>query len=249
MNFKDNFSRHAEIYARYRPQYPAQLFEFLSSLTSKRELAWDCGTGNGQCALGIAGFYDTVFASDPSEKQIQHAILSPKVKYKIERAEQTSLGDNSVDLITIAQALHWLNTEEFFNEAKRVLKKDGVIAVISYVNPVVSKEVDELTDQFHDQALKGYWLPENKLVFEKYRSIPFPFIPIKAPEFTIERPLEFSGFIGHLRTWSAVQRFIDNNKTNPLAWYEQKLKQYWKSGEIKNVSWKLDLKIGRNITG
>ncbi|MEK7716601.1 MAG: SAM-dependent methyltransferase, partial [Pseudomonadota bacterium] len=70
MTFKDHFSQHAGDYARYRPDYPEALFAFLTKSVTQHELAWDCGTGNGQAALGLAGHFDRVIATDPSQTQI-----------------------------------------------------------------------------------------------------------------------------------------------------------------------------------
>ena len=53
MSFQDHFSKQASLYARYRPQYPAALFEYLASVAPEREAAWDCGTGNGQCLVCV----------------------------------------------------------------------------------------------------------------------------------------------------------------------------------------------------
>src|SRR5437879_2833438 len=106
---KDNFSKRSHLYARFRPTYPRQLFEFLISLVPERQAAWDCGTGNGQVAAVLAGYFDKVYATDISENQIKHAVEKPNVVYKIEAAEQTSFPDELFDLITVAQAVHWFD--------------------------------------------------------------------------------------------------------------------------------------------
>jgi SAM-dependent methyltransferase len=247
MTFKDNFSKQADLYAMHRPVYPHSLFAFLNSLTASHELAWDCGTGNGQCAVELGNFYDNVVATDASEKQIQYSLPGKNIIYKVERAEHSSLASGSVDLITIAQALHWLDIAQFFEEAKRVMKDGAVIAVISYVNPVVSKEIDVITDHLHDEVLQGFWQSENQLVMEEYRSIKFPFETMHAPEFKIERKLSSSDFLGHLRTWSAVQRYIDKHHSNPILEIEKQLGRHWEKGETKTVFWKLNLKVGRKV--
>lgn len=84
--FTDLFSQQSDIYAQYRPHYPQQLFDYLASLTSGHELAWDCGTGNGQAAVCLAALYNQVLATDPSEQQLKHATQHPKVLYKIQKS-------------------------------------------------------------------------------------------------------------------------------------------------------------------
>jgi methylase of polypeptide subunit release factors len=73
MTFKDHFSKQAADYAKFRPRYPHEMFEYLGSLAPRRQLAWDCGTGNGQAAVGLATMFDRVIATDASEKQISNA--------------------------------------------------------------------------------------------------------------------------------------------------------------------------------
>lgn len=243
--FKDHFSGHAEIYARHRPVYPFELFTFLRSLTNEHQLAWDCGTGNGQCAVQLTNYYADVFASDPSAEQIRHAIPNEKVQYAVEKAEHSSLKNNSVDLITIAQALHWFDHDRFYTEVNRVLKPGGVIAAIAYINPCVSEEIARLTDHLHDEVLKEYWKPENRIVEARYETLPFPFDLIEVPEFTLEKNLTRNDFLGHLRTWSAVQRYIDRNNINPLTGFESELKNLWNDDERKRTTWPLILKVGR----
>ena len=74
--FKDHFSGHATDYARYRPDYPAALYEFLAKTARRHEVAWDCGTGSGQAALGLAPYFDRVIATPATLELIElHALL------------------------------------------------------------------------------------------------------------------------------------------------------------------------------
>ncbi len=66
MTFDDQFSSQARAYAAHRPRYPAELFADLAALTPDHNLAWDCGTGNGQAAIGLARHYRRIAASDAS---------------------------------------------------------------------------------------------------------------------------------------------------------------------------------------
>ena len=115
--FKDHFSSHADQYARSRPTYPAELFDYLMSLTSLRGLAWDCATGSGQAAVALAGHFAQVVATDASAAQIANAAAHPNVAYLVATAENSGLSNESVDVITVAQALHWFDFSAFFNEA------------------------------------------------------------------------------------------------------------------------------------
>src|SRR5690606_4114436 len=68
--FEDHFSQIAASYAQYRPQYPPTLYAYLAQNAPGRALAWDCATGNGQAALGLAAYFDQVIATDASAEQI-----------------------------------------------------------------------------------------------------------------------------------------------------------------------------------
>ena len=104
--FKDFFSSNSKEYASSRPKYPRSLFEFLVKLVQHRNLAWDCATGNGQAAVVLSEYFEQVIASDASKEQIENAHTRNNIRYEVFPAERTSLANSSVDLITIAQALH-----------------------------------------------------------------------------------------------------------------------------------------------
>ena len=243
-DFKDNFSKQANIYAKYRPHYPPELYSYLSSLTKEHELAWDCGTGNGQAAIGLTEFYKKIIATDPSEQQIQNAVPHSNIKYLVEKAENNSIVSNSVDILTIANALHWFDFDVFYKEANRVLKKNGIIAAWAYGIPFISAEVDKVVAHFHYGILDDYWQPENRLVEKEYTTIPFPFQHIEAPSFFSERTMNLVDFIGYLNTWSATQRFMVQHKFNPTEKLFEELKTMWNEHDRKKITWKIVLKIG-----
>jgi SAM-dependent methyltransferase len=244
--FKDYFSKQSDIYVKFRPHYPVELYSYLSSLTPEHELVWDCGTGNGQAAIGLTPFYNQIIATDPSEQQIKNAILNEKIKYHVEKAENNSLTSNSVDLLTIANALHWFDFDVFYKEANRVLKKNGIIAAWAYFLPSISPEIDEIVSHYHFQTLNDYWLAENRLVEKGYSTIPFPFKQISSPEFFYEKQMSLGDLIGYLNTWSATQRYIDKNKINPTEQLLNELLPVWKNKDAeRKATWKLVLKVGR----
>jgi ubiquinone/menaquinone biosynthesis C-methylase UbiE len=244
--FKDNFSKQSDIYVRYRPHYPVDLYAHLSHLTENHELVWDCGTGNGQAAIGLSMFYHHIVATDPSEQQIKHAIQDEKVTYLVEKAERSSLKPESVDLVTIANALHWFDFDAFYTEVHRVLKPTGIVAAWAYGVPSISPEVNPIIHRFHYHTLDAYWQAENRLVEKDYTTIPFPFEEIKSPTFYYEKPMNLVELIGYLNTWSATQRFIEKNRFNPTEQVYNELKKVWPNDNMeKMLTWKLVLKVGR----
>lgn len=244
--FKDHFSSHAEIYKKFRPGYPEELFAYLSSLSKEYELAWDCGTGNGQAAVSLVKYFKKVVATDPSAEQIKAAFPNERVEYRTEKSEESSLPSRSVDLLTIANALHWFDFGKFYAEAKRVLKKEGVIAAWSYRIPLIEPEIDKLVLDFHNQVVGPFWLPESQLVMDKYVNIPFPFELIEAPSFKYKKACNLDDLIGILNSWSATQRFIAANAYNPTDGFRNVLGKFWKDPhQKKDLTWDLTLKVGR----
>src|ERR1043166_9820982 len=146
MTFKDHFSAQASDYAKFRPGYPSELFEYLGSVAPSRTLAWDCATGNGQAAVELAEVFDRVIATDASEKQIANAQPDARVEYRVAPAENSGLESGTVDLIMVAQALHWFDLPRFYDEARRVLKPNGALAASAYRFFHIAPEIDELVN-------------------------------------------------------------------------------------------------------
>lgn len=246
--FKDNFSTQSEIYARYRPQYPKELFQYLSTLTPEHQIAWDCGTGNGQAAIGLVDYYALVLATDPSAEQIKHAFPHPNIQYSVASGESFSIADHSIDLITIANALHWFNLDVFYGNVRKVLKRNGILAAWAYGIPHVNDAIDSIIKQFHDGPLGEFWVHENRLVENEYRDLPFPFLLIPSPEFHSYKEFDLDEFLMYLNTWSATQKYISTYGSNPTVQLRNELLKYWKDPASKRqIQWKLILKIGKLV--
>ena len=181
--FKDHFSANAIGYATSRPGYPAELFAFLAGTVDRRELAWDCATGNGQAAGGLAAHFRAVVATDGSARQIEHAVPRRGVSYRVAPAEMSGLAAASVDLVAVAQAVHWFDLPLFYAEVKRVLRPDGVLALWCYERLRVDPAIDSLIESFHMDTLGPYWPPERRWVESGYRDLPFPFEELPVPVF------------------------------------------------------------------
>ncbi len=156
MAFKDHFSGHAGEYAKYRPRYPPALFAKLAEVAPARELAWDCATGNGQAAVALAEVFARVIASDASAKQIENASRQANIEYKVETAEQSSLGAASIDLITVGHALHWFDLAKFYGEAQRVLKPNGIIAAWCYGQRMIAPDIDRVFNRYYRDVVGPY---------------------------------------------------------------------------------------------
>lgn len=246
-SFKDHFSGHAADYSRYRPgAYPAALFEALAALAPDRECVWDCATGNGQAALGLAELFDRVEATDASDKQIAAAKPHPRIRYAVAPAEQSGLPDRGVSLVTVAQALHWFDLPRFYAEVRRVAKPEAVLACSCYMRCAVDAGVDEVTERLYNGVLgDAYWPPERKHVERGYADLPFPFTEIALPRFEMEVRWTLEGYVGYLRSWSATQNYIKKNGRDPLELVGDELLHAWGDpGAARAVRWPMTIRAG-----
>lgn len=241
--FKDLFSTQAQQYMLFRPRYPATLFSFLSEQCKGHERVWDVGTGNGQAALALVPYFKEIFASDPSTQQIENATLHPRIKYQVGAAEHCSLPDNSVDLITVAQAFHWFRPGEFFAEARRVAKEGAILAVWTYAVAHISDEVDAVVSELYSNVLASYWESERRLVENGYRDIAFPFRERQTPQFSLEADWTLEELIGYLRTWSATQSYLKKNGKDPLDFVLESLGKAWGNEALRRIRWPLSLRL------
>ena len=245
MGFHDHFSGHAAGYAQARPTYPAALFDWLASQCGERALAWDAGCGNGQAACELAARFKRVVATDPSAEQIAQATPHARIEYRVEPAEAPTLADHSVDLATVAQAMHWFDLPRYFASVRRVLKPTGVIAVWTYGLSRVDEAVDRVFMRLYDDVLGPYWPPERRHVQNGYAELPFPFTPIEAPPFAMECDWTLAQYLAYIRTWSATQRYLRTNGEDPVALVERDFAQAWGDVEVPRcVSWPLGLRAG-----
>lgn len=242
---KDNFSVQANTYAQFRPVYPEALYAFIRSHCTHFDVAWDAACGNGQISRELVANFKHVIATDISEKQLESAPQLQHVTYRCERAESSSLPDHSVDLICVGQALHWFDFDAFFNEAKRVLKPDGVLACWGYANFQLQEELQTRMDTFYHTIVGPYWDPERRHVEEKYKSIEFPFKTQIRHEFNMSFQWPVTTLFGYLDSWSATQHYIRQNHKHPIS-EEDKNEWIKKWGNEQLVTFPLFLILCKN---
>ncbi|MEQ1580363.1 MAG: class I SAM-dependent methyltransferase [Steroidobacteraceae bacterium] len=246
MSFIDLFSGHADRYAEARPRYPEALFEFIASQSPARTRAWDCGTGNGQAAASLSRQFNDVFATDPSEEQIAHAVRATNVHYSVQPAEATNLPARSMDAICVAQALHWFDLSAFFNEVQRVAAPGAVFAAWGYTWFAVTPAFDAAFREFVGEVIAPYWAPQNKLLWDGYVDVPMPFPRVAAPPFRIEARWTLGQLLAYVRTWSAARRCIAELGMEAFAAAEHKLVATWAAPEeVRDVTMPLHLLVGR----
>jgi SAM-dependent methyltransferase len=245
--FKDHFSGHAAIYREARPTYPAALFEWLAQQAPDRELAWDCGCGNGQATIALAEHFVRVIGTDPSANQVAEGQRRANVEYRVEPAEQSTLTAASASLVTIAQALHWLDHIRFYAEVRRVLKPGGVLAAWGYSDcNIGDAAIDRLKDHLYVDLTGPYWPTERSLVETGYRTLPFPFVEIAAPRFPMVANWTVDHLLAYFRSWSATQHYIKVKGEDPVALIEADLHSAWGDpSQRRDVSWQFHVRAGR----
>jgi len=243
---KPDFSPIAGQYARSRPGYPAELFGYLASLVEPRRLAWDCATGNGQAARGLARHFGRVIATDVSDEQIRHAAPHPKIEFRVATSEQSGLGDASVDLVTVASALHWFDLEKFYAEARRVTRPGGVVAAWSYHIGHVEPPFDDLFRRFYIDVLFPYFGTGARLVDQKYETVTLPGKPLDPGRFSVSVRWNLDQLLAFIRSWSGTQQYTRERGEDPVGSILEELERLWGDrGKVRTVRWPLYLRVSR----
>lgn len=246
MSFKDHFSAQADAYARYRPQYPDEMFAWLAATTPTRRLAWDSATGNGQAASGLRAHFDAVVGTDASPRQIGRAAAAAGVGYCVCRSEAAALADGVADLTFVGQAAHWFDLPAFYEEVRRVSRTGALLAVCGYGLLRVEPALDAIVSGFYRDTVGAYWPPERRMIERGYRDLPFPFETIATPRFRMRRRWRLEELLGYLGSWSAVSRYRAARGSDPLPALGHALKDLWGAPmTVREVEWPLYLLVGR----
>lgn len=135
MDNSSRFNGISDIYRKYRPKYSKQVIEYLINeciLNNSSSVA-DIGCGTGIFTKQLLENGINVVGIEPNVEMYNQAkdyLMEHNFSLINSSAENTLLPSNSIDLITVAQALHWFNLRKFITESKRILKDNGRVAII-----------------------------------------------------------------------------------------------------------------------
>lgn len=223
-----HFGGYADAYRACRPDYPEDLYDLVAAAAPRRERVWDCGSGSGQAAGGLARRFRLVVASDISVAQLAAAAPADAVVRVAGAAEAVPLVDGSVAAVTVAQALHWFSFEPFFAEVARVCVPGGLFAAWTYGLLRIGPGIDPLLDRLYHDILGGYWLPRRHHVDEAYAGIPVPFPALDTHVLDMVKRWRFPDLLGYLGTWSAGRAYRDaNDGRDPVEELRVELEAAW----------------------
>ncbi len=243
--FANHFGPQADQYVEYRPHYPPALFHYLAAVSGGTRLAWDCATGNGQAAIGLAGRFARVLATDASADMIARAAPHPRVSYKVAMYE-SGAPNGGVDLVTVAQALHWLDIDALMGEVRRVLRPGGVFAAWCYPLCRIDPRVDEVVDLFYRVTLGSFWPPARRHTEDGYRSLTLPLVELSAPQMEMKEDWSMSQFLHYVSTWSGVRQCVAARGEAPFRAFEEAVRQRWGNPMLlRVVRWPVLMRLGR----
>jgi SAM-dependent methyltransferase len=247
MSYTNHFGEQSSEYLLFRPQYPDALYSYLANLVSEHDAVWDCGTGNGQAAAKLAEYFKCVIATDIQQGQLDVAIEVNNVEYRCCPAEKTDIATASVDLVTIAQALHWFKFDEFYREVRRVAKPGAMIAAWTYSLGKMTPDINAIILKFYRDILgETYWPAERRYIDNHYQDVPFPFQKIQPPVFYIEKKMTLPALIGYLSTWSAVKEYLARQHQNPInVIYDDLLANWGDPSHALTMRWPIHLLVGK----
>ena len=248
MSFKDHFSGIADAYAAARPEYPDELFDLIAAHVPRDTRVWEPGCGSGQATRGLAARFAHVYATEPSAQQAaQHWARNGagNVTVAVEPGERTALPDSSVQLVAVAQALHWFDRDAFFAECDRVLVPGGVLAAWGYGDFLAPEGMVVAVQEFR-ALIEPYWPPERALIDAHYAGFDWPFPALPAPALWLEAEWSLTHFLRYLASMSATARCRAELGDDPVARHAPALAAAWgEADEVRTIRWPLFLHLRR----
>jgi len=148
--------------------------------------------------------------------------------------------------VMVAQALHWFDLPQFYEEVRRVSRDGAVLAVVSYGLFRITPEIDAIIDHLYGEILASDWPPERVHVDNAYADLPFPFPLLPAPRFDLREHWDLDHLLGYLGSWSATVRHTARTGEDPLATIKTSLLEVWgPTRQKRSVQWPLAVKAGR----
>uniref|UniRef100_A0A3B3WWS1 Methyltransferase type 11 domain-containing protein n=1 Tax=Poecilia mexicana TaxID=48701 RepID=A0A3B3WWS1_9TELE len=133
---------HAASYLQYRVT-PHEIISKIMSYMENNELyklAVDVGCGPGKGTVLLAPYFTRVVGTDISQAMVERALAKnnpPNISYRHCPAEEIPFASGEVDLVTAMTAAHWFDRPRFLQEADRILRPGGCLALLSYTMDMI----------------------------------------------------------------------------------------------------------------
>lgn len=230
-------------YARYRPTYPREIAPALAELSKEHGCALDVGCGTGQLTELLAPHYSTAVGIDVSHSQV--AAATGDAVYAVADASGLPVREKSVDLITVAQAAHWIDLDRFYHQVRASAVPGAAIALVSYGLCIIDDpEVDRVYQEFYYGDFHDYWDARRIHVETGMRDLPFPFdmLDVSCPD--IVCTMGVHDFVAYLGTWSATANARSDGHGHLLDEFAAHLELVWGSRQLE-VRWPVAVRAGR----
>jgi ubiquinone/menaquinone biosynthesis C-methylase UbiE/RimJ/RimL family protein N-acetyltransferase len=227
-----DFAPVAELYSRARPVYPPEFFLYLHDRAAGEALAWDCATGTGQAAAGLARVFNKVHATDISAEQLKYAVEHPRITYRQAPASRSGLEDNSADIVTVGSAIHWLDIPVFLEEAKRVLKPGGLLAIWTYHIAHTGDPYGRILNHLYTNHLFNDFGHGARHVDARYENLELPGAFTPKEEFEARAEFDFQQMEEFIQSWSGSVAYNKRTGRNPVDIVRRELQKEWGSPEF-----------------
>ena len=208
MSNATSFGKQSATYAKGRPGYPTELYDWIVTKSPNTQTLWDVGCGSGQATLSLADYFDHVHATDISDAQIQAAPSHPDINYAVAQAHESGLPDDWADAVTVATAVHWFAHQQFWEEVKRVTKSGGLFCAWTYQLPIAPTEVmrEFLRPVF--KCIDPYWAQGNRICMAGYtaENLNCPLQVIETPTLNADYDWTVLQLADFAQSWSAHLR-------------------------------------------
>lgn len=145
MNSK-RFLGFAQLYENCRPAIPDTVCEMvLNYLGYRPNRIVDLGCGTGLSAMAWVNKCDNIIGIDPNEEMLSVAKEKRRdILFIKAYSDNTTLPDNSTDIVICSQSFHWMNPTDTLAEVNRILKPNGILATVDCDWPPVCNLEAEL---------------------------------------------------------------------------------------------------------
>ncbi|MEH7375044.1 class I SAM-dependent methyltransferase [Neobacillus drentensis] len=239
MKSTEKFTDKAEVYAKYRPGYPDEYIQYLLEATKLNEnsIIADIGSGTGIFSRQLLERNVTVIGVEPNDDMREKAEQSLKQNARFisvnGEAEQTTLQDKSVDLVTVAQAFHWFEKDKFKLECHRILKPNAKVALVwnsRDASSDLNQESEEICQKYCPN-FKGFsgGMDETQEVFHQF----FKDGIYDFKSFRNDLELDFEGFLGRYLSASYSPKKTDVEYDLFITALSNLFEKYSNNGQIK----------------